>query len=89
MSEAELDFAIFGSSPLAGLVAGLLASRHQRKVVMVGDAQARYRLPRAFDMSVAPISRPETWALLRDCLPDTSKLITKIGGRHALRRVDA
>lgn len=88
MSEAGLDFAIFGSSPLAGLVAGLLASRHKRKVAMVGDAQARYRLPRALDMSVAPITRPETWALLRACLPDTSRLITKIGGRQALRRVD-
>ena len=88
MSEAELDFAVFGSSPLAGLVAGLLASRHKRSVVIVGDAQARYRLPRTLDMSVAPITRPETLALLKACLPDISKLITRIGGRHALRRED-
>lgn len=88
MSETEVDFAVFGSSPLAGLIAGLLASRHKRQVVMVGDAQARYRLPRTLDLSVAPITRPETWAMLMATLPDSSKLITKIGGRHALRRVD-
>jgi hypothetical protein len=88
MSETQLDFAVFGSSPLAGLIAGLLAGRHKRQVVMVGDAQARYRLPRTFDMSVAPITRPETWALLKAVLSESSKLITRIGGRHALRRVD-
>lgn len=88
MTETQVDFAVFGSSTLAGLVAVLLASRHKRKVVMVGDAQARYRLPRTLDISVAPITRPETWALLKACLPDISKLITKIGRRHALRRID-
>ncbi|HWV22468.1 MAG TPA: hypothetical protein VN036_15680 [Devosia sp.] len=88
MSEAQLDFAVFGSSALAGLVAGLLASQHQRKVAMVGEAQARYRLPRTLDMSVAPITRPETWALLKASQPDMSRLIARIGGRHALRRVD-
>lgn len=88
MSETQVDFAVFGSSPLAGLVAGLLVSRHKKQVVMIGDAQARYRLPRSLDMSVAPITRPETWALLASCLSDSSKLITRIGGRHALRRID-
>lgn len=88
MSETLVDFAVFGSSPLAGLVAGLLASRHKRHVVLVGEVEARYRLPRTLDLSVAPLTRPDTWALLAATLPDSSKLITKIGGRHALRRVD-
>lgn len=88
MVETQIDFAVFGSSPLAGLVAGLLSNRHKRSVIMVGDAQARYRLPRTLDISVAPITRPETWALLSAVLPDISKLITRIGGRHALRRID-
>lgn len=88
MTETHVDFALFGSSPLCGLVAGLLASRHKKQVAVVGDAEARYRLPRTLDLSVAPITRPETWALLRATLPDISKLISKIGGRHALRRVD-
>lgn len=88
MGGTEVDFAVFGSSPLAGLVAGLLATAHRRQVVMVGEAQARYRLPRAVDLSVAPITRPETWAMLAAAVPEISKLIGKIGGRHALRRVD-
>jgi hypothetical protein len=57
-------------------------------VVTVGSALARYRLPRAIDLSVAPITRPETWALLSATIPEASKLIAKIGGRGALRRVD-
>ena len=88
MSATQVDFAVFGSSPLAGLVAGLLANQHERRVVTVGPALARYRLPRAIDLSVAPITRPETWSLLSTTVPEASKLIAKIGGRGALRRVD-
>jgi hypothetical protein len=88
MSETRADFAIFGSSPLAGLVAGLLADRHRAHVVIVGEAQARYRLPRTLDLSIAPITRPETWALLASVLPDSHKLIGRIGGRNAIRHVD-
>ena len=88
MGGTEVDFAVFGSSPLACLVAGLLVTAHKRNVVMVGDGEARYRLPRAVDLSLAPITRPETWAMLSNALPETTKLIGRIGGRHALRRVD-
>ena len=85
MSESAVDFAVFGSSPLASLVAGLLASRHKRRVIIVGEPEARYRLPRALDLSVAPITRPETWALLTANKADSAKLISKIGGRNAVR----
>lgn len=88
MSE-HYDFAVFGSTPLAGLVAGLLASRHKRRVIIVGEVEARYRLPRAIDLSVDTLTRPETWALLKANAADSQKLIGKIGGRHALRHVDA
>ncbi len=88
MSEGAVDFAIFGSSPLASLVAGLLASRHKRRVIIVGEPEARYRLPRALDLSIAPITRPETWALLTANKADSAKLISKIGGRTAMRHVD-
>ena len=88
MSESAVDFAVFGSSPLASLVAGLLASRHKRRVIIVGEPEARYRLPRALDLSVAPITRPETWAQLTANKSESAKLIGKIGGRNALRHVD-
>lgn len=88
MTGAQVDFAVFGSSPLAGLVAGLLATRHKRAVVIVGEVEARYRLPRTVDLSVAPITRPETWALLSANVQDVSRLIVRIGGRNGLRHID-
>lgn len=88
MTGARADFAIVGSTPTARLVAGLLASAHGRSVVLSGESQSGYRLPRGVDLSVAPITRPETWALLKSGLPEALKLISRIGGRRAWSRVD-
>lgn len=88
MSEARADFAIIGSTPLARLVAGLLASAHGKSVVFMGESQSGYRLPRAIDLSVAPITRPESWALLKANLPEALKLLSRIGGRGAWSRID-
>lgn len=88
MSEARADFVIVGSTPLARLVAGLLASAHGKAVVFSGESQSGYRLPRAVDLSVAPITRPESWALLKAGLPEALKLISRIGGRRAWSRID-
>jgi len=88
MSETRADFAIIGSTPLARLVAGLLASAHGKAVVFSGESQSGYRLPRAVDLSVAPITRPESWALLKAGLPEALKLISRVGGRRAWSRID-
>ncbi len=88
MSEARADFAIIGSTPLARLVAGLLASAHGKSVVFSGESQSGYRLPRAVDLSVAPITRPETWGLLKANLPEVLKLLSRVGGRRAWSRID-
>ena len=88
MTEAHADFVVAGSSPTARLIAGLLASVHGKRVVFSGESQSGYRLPRGLDLSVAPITRPETWALLKAGLPETLKLISRIGGRRAWTRVD-
>src|SRR5690606_6773418 len=87
MSESVLDFVIFGSSPLAGLLAGLLASDHGKRVACVGESAARYRLPRSIDLSIAPVTRPETWSLLAATSAETQRLLTKIAGRSGLRRI--
>ena len=71
MTEAHADFVVVGSTPLARLVAGLLASVHGKTVVFSGESQSGYRLPRGLDLSVAPITRPETWALLKAVLPES------------------
>ena len=88
MSQARADFVIIGSTPLARLVAGLLATRHGKAVIFAGESQSGYRLPRGVDLSVAPITRPETWGLLKTLVPETLKLVSRIGGRSAWSRVD-
>jgi hypothetical protein len=82
------DIAVFGSTPLAWLIAGLLAGEHGCKTSLVWDANGLVTQPTSFDLSVGPITRPETWALLADTVPETTRLIGKIGGKAALRRVD-
>ncbi|MBB4051035.1 hypothetical protein GGR20_000653 [Devosia subaequoris] len=88
MNEAEFDFAIFGSTPMAQLLAGLLGREHGRKVLLVGQNRAGYRLPRGLDISVAPITRPQSWTRLIGTAPETARLVVRIAGRNALSRVD-
>lgn len=88
MTEARVDFAVIGATPLARLVAGLLASAHGRSVLFVGESQSGYRLPRGLDLSAAAVTRPETWALLGHTVPEVLKLVARVGGRRAIRRLD-
>ena len=88
MNEAEFDFAIFGSTPMAQLLAGLLSGEHGRRVLLVGQNRSGYRLPRGLDLSVAPITRPQSWAMLGRTSAETARLVTRIAGRNALSRVD-
>jgi hypothetical protein len=88
MSATKIDFAVLGDSPQARLIAGLLASTHKKRVIYQGESQSGYRLPRALDLSVAPLTRPETWALLQRLTTETQKLIARLGGRGAMSRID-
>lgn len=88
MIGSRADFVIVGSTPLARLVAGLLASAHGKTVVFSGESQSSYRLPRGFDLSVGPLTRPESWALLKACMPESIRLISRIGGRRTWSRQD-
>ncbi|WIY53686.1 hypothetical protein O9Z70_03855 [Devosia sp. YIM 151766] len=88
MSDVPADFAIVGSTPLARLLAGLLCGSHGRTVLFVGESQSSYRLPRGIDLSVAPMTRPESWSLLGGAMAESTKLIGRIAGRGAWRHVD-
>jgi hypothetical protein len=88
MSQTNVDYVIVGSTPLAGMLAALLAVRHGRRVLHVGQSQSFYRLPRGIDLSVAPLTRPESWALLGDTASETLKLVGRIAGRSAWSHVD-
>lgn len=87
MAAGAFDFAICGNSPFAGLLAGLLATAHGKRVCLVGEPWSPYRLPRNFDLSVMPATRPETWALLKRGGAETLKLIGGMA-RGLYERVD-
>ena len=82
------DFAVFGSTPLATLLAGLLATAHGKQVCLAADPGSAFRLPRGFDLSVMPVTRPETWALLKETTPEVLKLLGRLRARTGMLRVD-
>ncbi len=88
MTPAIFDHVVIGASALARLLAGLLAGEHARRVLFVGESQSGYRLPRGVDLSVAPVTRPETWALLTNGVAETLRLAGRIGGRGAFQHID-
>lgn len=88
MTEPETDHVVIGSSLMARLVAGLLATCHGRRVTLAGESQAGYRLARNLDLSVAAMTRPESWSMLKDGVPETLRLIGRIAGRAAWQHVD-
>lgn len=73
------DFAIFGSSPLAVLLGGLLATTHGKQVCLIGEPWSPWALPRRFDVAALVATRPETWGLLKAGSAETSRLINGIG----------
>ena len=70
------------------LLAGLLATTSKARVCLIGEPWSPYRLPRRLDLSVAPVTRPETWSLLRTCVPEVRKAIGAIGAKGVLERAE-
>lgn len=69
------------------LLAGLLATTSKARVCLIGEPWSPYRLPRRLDLSVAPVTRPETWSLLQRETPEVLRLLGSIG-RGLFERVD-
>lgn len=76
---AEFDVAIVGTSLLSGLLAGVLARDHGKKVVRVGRPHSTQRLPRSLDVALPLATRPETWQLLRKAEAETRTLLGSMG----------
>jgi hypothetical protein len=89
MAEPQYDLAVFGSTPLAGLLSGLLARQHGRRACLVREPSSPFRLARGVDLSAMPATRPETWALLKAGTAETLHLLAQLGARRAVRRIDA
>lgn len=73
------DFAIFGVSPLALLLGGLLTTVHGKSVCLVGESWSPWTLPRRFDIAALPATRPGLWSVLRPSAAETTKLFNGIG----------
>lgn len=84
----KYDFIIIGSTPSSALLAGVLASVHGFTVCWAGAFLHPLRPQRGFDISVAPLTRPETWQLLRESVPQTTKLLSAVSAQRIFERVD-
>jgi len=87
MQDNAFDHLIIGSTPLAGLVAGLLAREHGKRVCLLAEPFSAFGLERRFELSIDLVSRPETLILLKRLAAETLKLIAGIG-RNLTDRVD-
>lgn len=76
---AEFDIAIVGTSLLSGLLAGVLARDHGRKVVRIGRAISAQRLPRSLNLALPLATRPESWRMLRQAEAETRLLLGSVG----------
>jgi hypothetical protein len=81
------ELAVFGSTPLAGFLAGLLAFRHRRSVCLVAHPRSPFRLPRRVELSLSPVTRPETLRLLLKSGRETVGLLRDLG-KGLVRRID-
>lgn len=73
------DHLVIGSTPLAGLLAALLATEHGRRVAVVMDPGSPFSLRRGFDLSIDMLTRPETLILLRHAADETARYLAQLG----------
>ena len=87
MADGDYDYAVLGSTPLAALLAGLLAARHGCRVALVSEPPSPFQLQRGLDLSASVLTRPETLILLRTVATETSKLLGELG-KGLVDRID-
>ena len=79
MSEPPFDCVVIGSGPLPGLVAGLLAQAHKKRVALIGAHWSPFRLQRQIPVAAALMTRPESLKLLARLRDETTKLLAGLG----------
>ncbi len=85
MGDAAYDYAVLGATPLSYLLAGLLAGTHGKSVILIGRPPSPLLPIQGIDLSVAPVTRPETWALLRSPTAELVSLLATIDRRLSER----
>ena len=79
MSEQRFDCVVIGSGPLPGLVAGLLAQAHGKRVALIGAHWSPFQLQRQIPVAATLMTRPESLKLLARLRDETSKLLASFG----------
>jgi len=84
----NVDFAIIGSTPKAAILACMLAKTHGHDVALIADFPSTLRPQHGFDISIAPITRPQTWNLLKENISQTKDFLHKTSNTNVIERVD-
>lgn len=79
MSELPFDCVVIGSGPLPGLVAGLLAHVHGKRVALIGAHWSPFQLQRQIPVAAAAMTRPESLKLLARLRDETARLLATLG----------
>ena len=79
MSDPPFDCVVIGSGPLPGLVAGLLADGHRKRVALIGAHWSPFQLQRQVPVAATLMTRPESLKLLARLRDETTKLLATIG----------
>ncbi len=82
------DFAIFGASPFASLLAGLLAHDHGKQVLRIADPVSSQRLPRSIDLALPFAARPAAWRLVRDGEAEMRAILSTLEADRLLMPTD-
>jgi len=80
---ATYDFAVFGSTPFAAILAGCLA-RQNKRVLRVGSRASPQRLSRRLDLALPMATRPATWDVLMRGVPEIRSLLQAMGAPDAM-----
>ena len=86
---AEFDVAVVGTSLFSGLLGGILARDHGRKVVRVGRPLSAQRLPRGLNLALPLATRPESWRMLRQAEAETRILLGSVGVPESIGTIEA
>lgn len=79
MSETVFDCVVIGSGPLPGLVAGLLAEAHGKRVALIGAHWSPFQLRRQIPVAATLMTRPESLKLLVRLREETQRLLARLG----------
>lgn len=79
MSDAPFDCVVIGSGPLPGLVAGVLAQTHRKRVALIGAHWSPFQLHRQIPVAAMLMTRPESLKLLARLRDETTKLLAGLG----------